>query len=597
MPQSQAQGQDQQNPQLLTPSFKILIDGQPIGANIESRIIFIKAESNLEILDMFELRLYDYDLELINSDELAIGKPVEIKLGYQENQLTSVATCEIVSLEPEFPPGGAAYLTVRGYDKSFRLSREKKSRSFVEMKDSDIATQIAQEMGLTPHVDATNEVHPYIFQRNQANLEFLLERAQRIMYEMYIDGNDLYFRSPQSNQGRQVTLKWGESLVAFSPRLSSFNQVSEVVVRGWDPRNKQEIIGRAGSGDEYTSLGGAQTASQIAESAHGSTKSFKVTKPIQSQAEADALARAHFNKLSMNFITGEGKALGDAAIKAGTVIELDGIGDKFTGEYYVVKATHIFNASGYITNFEVKKNSLGRPPAPPEEQAEEEQEQNQHYFDVTLQDSADQPVAGMEYILVGPDGTQFTGTVGSDGKIHQDNLPEGECTVIFKQVLNAHWEVDQTNCGEEIRLLVDCPAHDEGDSIDFEIYKLYKEESGDVVTTLNGTVNEQSLAEATWTYEYQEEDEGKKPKFIFKAKSGSLETKSDILTIVDVFEAQLNDSDGNPVANVGYTLKLPDGTTREGTTDDEGRIVEEELPVGNMKLRLEDGSTLEQSSS
>jgi phage protein D len=596
MPQSQTQDQEQQNNQLLTPSFKILVDGQPLDARIESRVLFIKAESNLEILDMFEIRFFDYDLELVNSDDLAIGKSIEVKLGYQESQLTTIADCEIVSWEPEYPPGGAAYLTIRGYDKSFRLSREKKSRSFVEMKDSDIANQIAREMGLTPNVDATTEVHPYVFQRNQANLEFLLERAQRIMYEMYIDGNDLYFRRPQSDQSERVILKWGESLGSFSPRLSSFSQVSEVVVRGWDPKSKKEIVGRAGGGDEHTTLGGAQTATQIAEAAHGSTKSFKVNKPIHSQAEADGLARAHFNKLSMNFITGEGKALGDPEIKAGTVIDIEGLGDKFSGPYYVIRATHIFSASGYSTKFEVKKNSLGRPPAPPEEQAEEEQEQNQHYLDVTLQDSAEEPVAGMDYVIIAPDGTRYTGSVGSDGKIHKDNLPEGECQIIFKQLTNAHWEVDQVNCGDEIRLLVDCPAHDEGDSVTFEIYKLFKEESGDAVTSVDGTVDANSQAEAVWTYEYQEEDEGTSPRFIFKAKSGSLETMSDVLTVVDVFEATLTDSDGNPVANAGYVITLPDGSQREGVTNDEGQIVEEELPIGNLKVRMEDGSTLEQSS-
>jgi Bacteriophage probable baseplate hub protein len=593
MPETETQSQ--QNTQLLTPSFKILVDGQPLSSQFEARILSIKAESNLEILDMFEIRLYDFDLEIVNSDELTIGKQIEVKLGYQESQLTTVATCEIVSWEPEYPPSGAAYLTIRGYDKSFRLSREKKSRSFVEMKDSDIANEIAREMNLTPHVMATPEVHPFVFQRNQANLEFLMERAQRIMYEMYIDGSDLYFRPPLSDQTRQITLKWGESLVSFSPRLSSFNQVSEVVVKGWDPKTKKEIIGKAGGGDEHTNLGGAQTATELMEAAHGATKSFKVTQPIHSQAEADSLALAHFNRLSMGFITGDGRALGDPAIKAGAVIEMQGLGDKFTGSYYVAKATHIFTASGYITNFEVKKNSLGTPPAPVDQQAETEQEQNQSTLDVTLKDTADSAVGGMEYVVIAPDGTRYTGTVGSDGNIHHDNLPAGDCQIIFKRLTNAHWEADMVKVGDEMRLLVDCPAHDEGDAVTFEIYKQFKEGSDDIITTLNGTVNEQSQADATWTYEYVEEDEGTKPKFVFKAKAGSLEIMSDALTVVDVFEADLTDSDGQSVTNRKYILTLPDGSTREGISDSDGKVVEEELPVGDLQIRLDDGSTLEMS--
>ncbi|MBD3382516.1 MAG: hypothetical protein GF404_10005 [candidate division Zixibacteria bacterium] len=590
-----AQSQSQQNPQLLTPSFKVLIDGRPLDARVESRVLSIKAESDLEILDMFEMRLYDYDLELINSNDLAIGRTVEIKLGYQESSLTTVATCEIVAWEPEFPQGGAAYLTVRGYDKSFRLSREKKSRSFVKMKDSDIATQIAREMSLTPHVTATSEVHPYVFQRNQTNLEFLMERAQRILFEMYIEGNNLYFRPPLSNLSRQVSLVWGESLAEFSPRLSSFNQVSEVVVKGWDPKTKKEIIGKSRSGDEHTTLGGAQTATQIMESAHGSTKTFKVDRPIHSQAEADALARAHFNRLSMGFVTGEGKALGDPVIKAGAVIDLDGIGNKFSGSYYVVKATHIFNASGYSTRFEVKKNSLGRPPTPPGQQVQQQQQQNQNFLDVLLQDLEDQPVAGAEYIIVAPDGTKFTGTVGSDGRIRKDNLPAGECQIIFKQLVNPHWETDTLNLGEEIKLMVECPAHDAGDQIDFDIYRVYAEADDEKITTVNATVSEEFSAEASWTYEYDENDDGKRPKFIFRAKSGSLEKNSDILRVVDKFEADLSDDSGNALTGKAYRLTLPDGEVREGVSDEEGKIIEEDVPIGDCRLRLDDGSTLEQN--
>ncbi len=597
MPQSQTQSQDQgqENPRLLTPSFKILVDGQALRPEVESRVISIRAESNLQILDMFEIRLYDFDLMLVNSDDLAIGKSVELKLGYQESNLISVASCEIVSWEPEYPPGGAAFLTVRGYDKSFRLSRERKSRSFVEMKDSDIAAQIAREMSLTPHIDTTPEVHPYVFQRNQTNLEFLMERAQRILFEMYIDGNDLYFRKPQSDQSRQLSLTWGESLVSFAPRLSLARQVSKVTVRGWDPKTKKAIVGTAGGGDEHSTLGGSQSATQISESAMGTVESFKVDQPIHSQAEADALARAHFNRLSMNFITGEGRALGDPAIKAGAVLDIEGLGDKFSGSYYIVKATHSFTASGYATSFEVKKNSLGRQAQPPPGEAEQGPEEGQHFLDITLQDVLGETISGLDYILVGPDGTEFAESVGSDGKIHKDNLAQGECRIIFKQLRNAHWEVDQVNIGDEIRLLVDCPGIDSGQSVEFKIFELYSESDSDAVTTLNGTVNEEGQAEATWTYEYNEEHDGTRPRFIFNAKNGSMEAKSDVLTVVDVFEATLSTEEGELIMGVGYTLTLPDGSTREGTTDDDGKIIEEEMPIGDIRIRLSDGSALEMS--
>ncbi len=56
-----------------------------------------------------------------------------------------------------------------------------------------------------------------------------------------------------------------------------------------------------------------------------------------------------------NRLTGSGSTIGDPRIKAGRVIRLDGLGDQFSGLYRVTSATHSIDASGYRTNFQVRK--------------------------------------------------------------------------------------------------------------------------------------------------------------------------------------------------------------------------------------------------
>ena len=43
------------------------------------------------------------------------------------------------------------------------------------------------------------------------------------------------------------------------------------------------------------------------------------------------------------------------AIKAGRVIQLDGLGDQFGGLYRITSATHTIDGGGYRTSFEVRK--------------------------------------------------------------------------------------------------------------------------------------------------------------------------------------------------------------------------------------------------
>jgi hypothetical protein len=56
-----------------------------------------------------------------------------------------------------------------------------------------------------------------------------------------------------------------------------------------------------------------------------------------------------------NRLTGSGSAIGNPAIKASRVVELQGTGDQFSGLWRVTSATHTFDGSGYRTSFEVRK--------------------------------------------------------------------------------------------------------------------------------------------------------------------------------------------------------------------------------------------------
>jgi hypothetical protein len=125
-------------------------------------------------------------------------------MGYRDRTDEMIAG-EITGLEPEFLAEDVPMLTVRGYDRRHRLMRCRKTHSFLKMKDSDIASQIARDASLTPRTEDTAVMHDYVLQHNQTDLEFLAERAARIGYEVVVDDTTLYFRPPQ-NTGSEAVL-------------------------------------------------------------------------------------------------------------------------------------------------------------------------------------------------------------------------------------------------------------------------------------------------------------------------------------------------------------------------------------------------------
>src|SRR5207247_199351 len=102
-----------------------------------------------------------------DSDALAIGASLVVKLGYEEQPAT-VFDGEITAIEVEVDNDQFPVLVVRGYDRSHRMRRERKTAAHVNTKDSDIAGKLARAYGLSATSVDTATVHPHVFQDNQS---------------------------------------------------------------------------------------------------------------------------------------------------------------------------------------------------------------------------------------------------------------------------------------------------------------------------------------------------------------------------------------------------------------------------------------------
>src|SRR5882672_5283192 len=110
----------------------------------------------------------------IDDESFSVGNVVEVKLGYGDD-LETLIIGEITGLEPEFTYSNLPVLTVRGYDRLRHLQKGRKTRTFVQQKDSDIASKIAREAGLSADTTDSSLTHDYVIQANQTDLEFLRE--------------------------------------------------------------------------------------------------------------------------------------------------------------------------------------------------------------------------------------------------------------------------------------------------------------------------------------------------------------------------------------------------------------------------------------
>jgi hypothetical protein len=238
---------------LLASQIHLSIQGAPVARAVMQDLLEVTVEQNIHLPDMFTIRFNDPKLKLLDSGPFDLTKSITIEALRMDGSQVTLMKGEITALEPEFEEGMLGVLAVRGYDISHRLYRETKSVAHLNKKDSDLAAEIARGASLQTVIDSTSNVYEHIYQHNQSDLEFLMQRAWRIGYECFIAEDKLYFRKPPRGKAN-LTLTWGADLLSFMPRMSLAEQVDEVIVKGWDADKQAPIVGRAQKGNLYPKI-------------------------------------------------------------------------------------------------------------------------------------------------------------------------------------------------------------------------------------------------------------------------------------------------------------------------------------------------------
>ena len=357
------------------PNYRLRVEGRELNPEVKGDVLDLKVVMDMDQMTSVEFTVSNWDdehLEFKYSDTTAfnLGNRIQVEMGYAD-RLLSMAVGQISTLSPKFPENGPPTLHVTALDGMLKLRDRKPAEGEVtkyeNMADWQIAQMVAERNGLASRVTEDGETHEEVIQKNQDDATFLRERAARSDRDVFIvtdpdTGDDtLYFVRPldgrTTDRTRIFVFEWGKSLINFNPTLTLDRQVGRVTVRGWNPETKQAIVftashenlpGAAGSG-------GGTSGPQVATQALNGKQDVVVDAPVASEEEAQELAVSFLTNRAYEFVTGSGQVIGLPDLRPGDNIELKGLGQRFSGIYYVKKTEHVLNQSGYLTSFEVRR--------------------------------------------------------------------------------------------------------------------------------------------------------------------------------------------------------------------------------------------------
>lgn len=371
------------------PEFSIRIAGDRIPAAMRGSVVRVTHQDGLEGADRVEIVLANENLRWLDHPLLQVDQPFALSIGYAPGPLEEVFVGEITGVDAAFPSSGIPTLTIVAHDFLQRLTIGTRDRAFMlsipcigkfPMPDSDVVSLVSATDALIPVVDPAGAALSFLtlllaysidpleakrgvrLQQGESDFAFLAAIAKDNGWEMYIDhtqeprGYVLRFQFLIQDYAPAVSLRWGQSLMEFTPKLTTVGQVAGISARIWVPSIQMEFVivlswdyDRAafdlqvypGTGSLQELLGGkAQSVLKI-----DAVGPATVPKKLLSEL----LPRLN------NRLTASGSTIGDPRIKASRVVNFEGLGDQFSGLYRVTQATHTLDEGGYRTSFDARK--------------------------------------------------------------------------------------------------------------------------------------------------------------------------------------------------------------------------------------------------
>ncbi len=373
------------------PECVVRLDGQPLPAALKGCISSVSYEDGMQGADRVEVTFANPSLRWLDHPLLSVDTPFSLSIGYAPDPLEEVFVGEITGVEPTFPAAGMPTIRVTAQDFLNRLTKGTKDRAFridiptignFPLPDVAVASIVSATNLLIPEPDPLGGALSVLLtlasflafpqfaqvgvrrQESQSDFDFLTTIARDNGWEVFIDhtqspkGRVLKFQFLIQQYTPSLTLKYGASLMDFTPRLTTVGDLFGVSARVWvDSLQMEFVIVVAWDYDKasfnltvYPSLIG-EVDDVLGPEAAGKVLSIK---PTGYAAAARGILTELLPRLN-NRLTGSGNTIGDPRIKASRVIRLDGLGDEFSGLYRITSATHTFDGSGYRTSFQGRK--------------------------------------------------------------------------------------------------------------------------------------------------------------------------------------------------------------------------------------------------
>jgi len=328
----------------------ILINGTPVPQTIGTLGIQVVKEVNR--IPFVKLRMKDgsaadEDFPISGGELFIPGNEIEIQVGYNSDENT-IFKGIITKQALKTRRNSASELVVECRDKVYKMTLNRNSKYFYNLKDSELCDQLIGDHGLeSGDVEETSFENKRLVQVHATDWDFLLTRADTNNKLLLVDDGTLSLKKPDMSSDPVLNLTYGANIFEFEAELDGRSQYTEVEGQSWD-NTSLELMDLEANDPGVTEQGNL-SSSDLASSTGVDKFMLKHGGQLKTD-ELQSWIDSKLMRIKLSKIKGRVSFQGFADVKPGALIELNGLGDRFNGKAFVSSVNHDISRGGWTTN-------------------------------------------------------------------------------------------------------------------------------------------------------------------------------------------------------------------------------------------------------
>lgn len=329
-------------------TFALLIDGTEVSG--EFHVLSASVSNELNRIPSASVQLRDGEaakrtFPASDTAHFVPGRQVELRLGYRgatETVFKGLIVKHRVRVRKD-----ATLLSLECRDKAVRMTMARRSRYYLDTKDSDLLDELLGEHGLDRSVASTTPSLREVVQYDATDWDFLVCRAEANGHVVAVRDGRVSVGPPEVSAQPVVSTEFGTTVLELDAEIDARWQAPGITARTWSAAD-QALVSADGAEPSVTDSGDL-SASDLSGTLGGDTHVLRHGGWL-SEPELQAWADGRLLKDRLAKVRGRVRFQGFGGVTPGDVIEVKGAGTRMSGTQLVSGVRHTYVNGNWETD-------------------------------------------------------------------------------------------------------------------------------------------------------------------------------------------------------------------------------------------------------